>query len=311
MPAVHQGFLPRIFSAVVVVALLVVPAGAQTTGGDSGPSPTPSPVAIPFEAGRAIYVLGSGGDATTKATLVSRLAHYLQGYQLDAQYILAEPNWVLSDFVKQCKEDHTGNTVGALVVTFVPAISATHDGILRRRTWTEVDGSVMYAKCADATHLASYVWASHIDHGIDWHSQNTPLPALAFALTLGSAVLTFTPSKTSTSAATRIFPTTPPLPPDGKTSQIVTTTQSQTNASQLGALSTSLLAQSLNYTNASISATMTSNFEQISNAEWNLVYSLVYQMNCPAVPDPSATPVPKNTPQPESRPSPAPFCATK
>jgi len=326
------------WAAFLVVTVLIITASPsnhrEALADLTSPQPTesaipktPPPVLIPISGPfHTIFVLGTGGDPSIRGKLIASFVEefQLQQYGLaNDAWLIPEPDWTASDFVNQCSKDWQ-HTDGALVIGYVASATWARDELLRRRSWTELQANAMYAECSPPKIVSvtptrvlgranietakpaavAYTWHSRLWGGSGYTNTDTKLAALSILLSLGSAYLTFSPSKTATSVSTRIFPTPAPLPPVGVLSSVVTTTQSVTNPSgSFGSIATGLLGQSLLYTQ-SITA-IPSGDNQLWDAAYNAARSIIAEMNCPK-PPPSPPPSPLASPLPS--PTPAPFC---
>jgi hypothetical protein len=205
-----------------------------------------------------IFVIGTGGDSAMINKLISTLAVYLNdgkqetGYRFAGDAVLIpEPGWSPEAYAAQCES--SPQVEGAIVLEITAAGSGASDEFIRRRNWTAIEATALYAQCAHKTPssqgVPSYVWVSDIAKEENHHITLTPLTPLALLLTLGAAYLEFAPSRTNSSASTRVFPNPTPIPSGGRVTQIVTTNATALNASGLGGVAGSFLGSSLTYTN--------------------------------------------------------------
>lgn len=143
------------------------------------------------------------------------------------------------------------------------------------------------------------------NYSIRWQSQLkdergtvgflTPLPALAFLMTLVAGYTAIAPSRTSQGVTTTVFATPPPFvpfPSRGAVTMDVETRASTTNVSQFGGIATAFLPQSLAYS-GSVQATATPD-EQGLKAIRNVVNAFLDELQCPRKKsaDSKATPAP-------------------
>jgi hypothetical protein len=233
--------------------------------------------------------------------LISTLAVYLNdgkqetGYRFAGDAVLIpEPGWSPEAYAAQCES--SPQVEGAIVLEITAAGSGASDEFIRRRNWTAIEATALYAQCAHKTPssqgVPSYVWVSDIAKEENHHITLTPLTPLALLLTLGAAYLEFAPSRTNSSASTRVFPNPTPIPSGGRVTQIVTTNATALNASGLGGVAGSFLGSSLTYTNNAAPLTQG---PAVDRQTWDTLQSLAIDlmkdMNCwqPA-PEPIGTP---------------------
>jgi hypothetical protein len=167
--------------------------------------------------------------------------------------------------------------------------------------------------------LYSLTWQSDEEHEIGrpvkfW----TPLPPLAFLMTLVSGYTALAPSRTTSSTMTTAFATPPPwvIPPrQGFVTTRADVAQTVTNASQLNAVASGLLTQSLAYS-SSVEQIPTTD-KQTLNAVNAVLDQLLVDLDCPKGPNqkperesnaggsflatmtPAMTPTPTPTPLPK------------
>jgi hypothetical protein len=234
-----------------------------------------------------IFVIGGGGgDAAMVGKLISTLAVYLNDGKVESGYrfagdavLIPEPTWSPEVYAAQC--EHSPQVEGAIVVQITAAGSGATDEFIRRRNWTAIEGTALYAQCVrhapSSQGVPSYVWVSDIAQSENQHVTLTPLTPLALVLTLGAAYEEFAPAKQTTTASTTVFPNPTPIPATGKVSQIVTTNQTTRNA---GTLST-VAGGFLTYTNGAAPLTQGPAVDQQT---WDTLQSLamvlIKNMNC-------------------------------
>ncbi|HEY9086336.1 MAG TPA: hypothetical protein VIN40_10450 [Candidatus Tyrphobacter sp.] len=202
-----------------------------------------------------IFVIGTGADQAMISKLVSTLVVYLNDGRDETGYYFAgdadlvpEPGWTAEIYAAQCES--SPQVEGAIVVQITAAGSGAADEFIRRRNWTAIEAVALYAQCVHR--VPSYVWISDMAKVENHRITLTPLTPLATLLTLGAAYLEFAPTRTNSTATTRIFtnPAKPTPPPSGRVTQIVTSNGTSLNASGLGGVAGGLLGSSINYSNA-------------------------------------------------------------
>ena len=230
---------------------------------------------------RYIFVIGVGPDEPMRDKLVASLAENFADYSLvNDDKLIAEPSWSPATFVAQCAED-TANTDGALIAGITAEGSGSNDETIRRRSWMEVDGYVLYAQCVQKPHSqgrTEYVWASNVREGEGHKITLTIFPVLALLLTLGSTYEIFAPARTSSTSSLRVFPIRSPIPPTGMISQVTAGSQTTTNASSIGNLATGFVSGSLAYTSTVTSVPTVD--EQTWDTLDQLAAYLIGELNC-------------------------------
>ena len=245
---------------------------------------------VPLKSGAGnqpvIFVIGIG-DAAMVGRLVSTLVVYLNqgkveyGYQFANDAVLVpEPSWSPDTFATQCASSPA--VQGAILVNVTAAGSGSTDEFIHRRNWTAIDATAMYAQCLHdgAQGVPSFTWVSGIEKEENHHLTLTPLTPLAMLLTLAATYEVFAPARQTTTASTQVFPSSSPIPPGGRVSQIVSTDQTTLNASSLGGVAGGFLASSITYTNTAVPLSQA----PVDQLTWDTLQSiavdLMKQMNC-------------------------------
>lgn len=237
-----------------------------------------------------IFVIGVGADPAMVSKLVSTLTVYLNdgrdetGYYFSGNAVLVpEPSWAPSDYVSQCQA--SPQVEGAVVLDITAAGSGAADEFIRRRSWTAIEATALYAKCARTTEKAqgdpSIVWVSDVAMKQAQRITLTPLTPLAMLLTLGAAYEEFAPAKQTTVTTTHVFPAPKTTPPGGYNSQVSTTHATTVNAAGLSSVAGGLLGSAITYTN--IAAPLTQS-PAVDQQTWDTLQSLsielIKDMNC-------------------------------
>ncbi len=267
-----------------------------------------------------IFVIGLASDAATSGKLVATLTDQLQNFILDdGARVIPEPNWGVSDFVAQCKADHLpqhqkAEHDSALVIAAVAIGSGEKDTFTYMRSTSEVALNVLYADCTPAVPMSAselskaialssgprpigkpkvraspspmplaYVWSSHIQYGYETKKAFVMPRYLDMIAVLGGVASIYealAPSKSSSTSATRLFPSPSPLPSSGWISTSTSTSGSATNTG-VAALSQNLLAQSI--AGSVVVPNIPPDDSQMWNAIEGAVYSITKEMKCPEV----------------------------
>lgn len=247
-----------------------------------------------------IFIVGGGGNAPMVEKLASSLAAYLNdgkaenGFRFaDDAVLLPEPAWSPDQFILQCEK--SPQVEGAIVLQITASGSGASDEFIRRRNWTAIEATALYAQCVrkhpGSQGVPTYTWASAIDQKEQHSVTLTPLLPLSMLVTLGGLYETFAPVRTSSTAATTVFPSPAPVPATGRVSQVVTTNQTVLNAASLGTVAGSLLASSITYTNSAAPLTQQPSVDKLTwDTLQNLALQLLKDMNCW-----QPQPVPKGT----------------
>lgn len=302
--------LHRLYAAfvcvIIVAGVAVSPADrpralAVATAAAASPSPVPlvrfSP---PVYGEKAVYVFGMGSTPATQGKLIFELVNRLKNYKLlNLDWLIPEPDWKPADFAQQCANDQAG-TEGALIVAAISTANGATDRVFSRTTYTELTSEVLYAKCFSKQ--PAFTWQSAIQDETGDKDLSIPSLINAFSglIALGSAYMTFVPSKTKSVQTYTAFSTPNPPPPQGATTQTIVNDTSAFNATGLAGVSGSLLSNSLAYVNA-VTTLQGSGDEMVSAAARKIMDKIVPAMHCPLL-DPSPGVIPGPTP------SPAPFC---
>ena len=249
------------------------PAGAANPGANGGtpglgggnPAPAPTPVAwpvfdfaIPGSTGStpALVTMAVGNDVATNATAAALLAAELQrkfapdpaqdgfllfrdhnAHSLVSKSVVIPTTFSFADLEKQC-ENHT--IEGAYVVLPGALYNASENYFLFTHTWTRASLATIAIACPEVwtvTTPAHVVWASTVKDGQSNHTDVSVLP-FVFLASLYSVLV---PSKTLTTAATRAYPTSAPLPAGGQQTQVQSTTSSVSNPSAAAAPANALI----------------------------------------------------------------------
>jgi hypothetical protein len=245
--------------------------------------------ALPAASGMAgqpiIFIVNGGGDAAMIQKLASSLAAYLNGGKANNGYrfandavLLPEPTWSADQFLAQCEK--SPQVEGAIVLQITASGSGASDEFIRRRNWTAIEATALYAQC-DHKHpgpgAPMYTWASSIQKKEKHYSTLTPLTPLALLLTLGAAYEVFAPARTSSTQTTSVLPNPTPIPTAGRVSQIVTTTSTTINAASIGNVGASFLS----FTNSTTPLTQQTSVDRLT---WDTLQELALQlmkdMNC-------------------------------
>jgi hypothetical protein len=252
------------------------------------------PWQLPAQAGTGnrpvIFVLGIGDDKAMVGKLVSTLTVYLNdgreesGYYFDSGAVLVpEPSWSPADYAAQC--EGSPNVRGAIVVDITAAGSGAADEFIRRRNWSAIEATALYAACNRSTPSShgspAYVWVSDIAMKQNQRITLTPLTPLAMLLMLGAAYEEFAPSRTTSTTTTRTLPNPTPIPKSGRVTQISTTNAQTLNAAGLSSVAGSFLGSAISYTNTVAPLTQSPTVDQQT---WDTLQSvaiaLVRNMNC-------------------------------
>jgi hypothetical protein len=247
-----------------------------------------------------IFIIAGGGDAAMVQKLASSLAAYLNvgkaknGFRFAADAVLLpEPTWSPDQFLTQCKS--SPQVEGAIVLQITATGSGASDEFVRRRNWTAIEATALYAQCVrkrpGSQGVPMYTWASSIEQKEKHYVTLTPLLPLSLLLTVAGGYEVFSPARTSSSATTSVFPNPSPIPSAGRVSQIVTTGQTTLNAASLSSVAGSFLGSSITYTNSAAPLTPTS----VDRLTWDTLQELALQlmkdMNCwQPQPEPTGTP---------------------
>jgi len=231
-----------------------------------------------------IFVVGLGGDPAMAAKLVSTLAVYLNdgkgetGYHFKNNAVLIpEPGWSTDEFAKQCEGSPA--VQGAIIVDITATGKGASDEFIRRRNWTAIEATALYATCDNQT--PSYVWLSDIVKVESHQITVTPLTPLAALLMLGAAYEVFAPARTTSTGSTNTFPNPSPIPSAGRVTQVVTTNSTTLNASTLTGVATGFFSSSISYTNGVAPLTQEPSVDQLTwNALQSVAFELIKDMNC-------------------------------
>lgn len=237
-----------------------------------------------------IFVMGIGSDHAMVEKLVSTLTLYLNdgreesGYYFEGDPVLIpEPAWSADDYATQCESSPL--VKGAIIAQITATGSGIADEFFRRRTWTAIEATALYATCdrnAPTAHgVPQFVWISQTARGENHHVTLTPLTPLATLLALGGAYEEFAPARSATTTSTRIYPIPKPTPGTGYTASTVTSNTTTLNASGLGSFANSLVGTAVVLTNnvAPLAQPLT-----VDQETWDTLQSvaigLVGDMNC-------------------------------
>jgi hypothetical protein len=262
------------------------------------PAPTPSGIAwrLPAELGTAnrpvIFVLGAGSDHAMVEKLVSTLTQYLNdgkdetGYHFaDDATLVPEPSWTPEQYADACQ--NSADVEGAVIMQITASGSGAADELIRRRSWTAVEATALYADChrdpGSSRGIPRYVWISDMAAVQNQRVTLTPLTPLAMLLTLGAAYEEFAPSRTTQVSTTRVFnnPAKPPPPPSGRVTQVTTSNGTALNAAGLSSVAGSFLGSAISYTNVSAPLVQAPTVDQQTwEALQSLAIKLVQDMNC-------------------------------
>lgn len=247
-----------------------------------------------------IFIIAGGGDPAMVQKLASSLAAYLNvgkaknGFRFaDDAVLLPEPSWSPDQFLAQCEK--SPQVEGAIVLQITATGSGASDEFVRRRNWTAIEATALYAQCLHkhpgSQGVPMYTWASSIEQKEKHYVTLTPLLPVSLLLTLGAGYLEFAPVRATSSASTLALPNPSPIPAAGRVTQIVTTNQTTLNSASLGSVATSFLGSSLTYTNSAVPLTPTA----VDRLTWDTLQELALQlmkdMNCwQPQPEPKGTP---------------------
>lgn len=250
--------------------------------------------ALPAASGKPnqpiIFIVGGGGPAAMVEKLSSSLAAYLNdgkaenGFRFaDDAVLLPEPAWSPDQFLLQCEK--SPQVEGAIVLQITANGSGASDEFIRRRNWTAIEATALYAQCVHkdprSQGVPTYTWASAIEQKEQHSTTLTPLLPLSLLATLAGAYEEFAPARTTSTQTTTVLPNPSPIPAAGRVSQVVTTNQTVLNASSLGTAAGSLLASSITYTNSATPLTQQPSVDRLTwDTLQNLALQLMKDMNC-------------------------------
>jgi hypothetical protein len=247
-----------------------------------------------------IFIIGGGGDPAMLQKLASSLAAYLNvgkeknGFRFaDDAVLFPEPSWSADQFLAQCEK--SPQVEGAIVLQITATGNGATDEFVRRRNWTAIEATALYAQCLHkrpgSQGVPMYTWASGIQQREKHYITLTPLLPISLLLTLGAGYEEFSASRVSSSQSTTVFPNPTPIPSPGRISQIVTTYQTTLNAASLGTVATSFLGSSITYTNSAAPLTPTTVDRLTWDTLQDLALALMRDMNCwQPQPQPMGTP---------------------
>jgi hypothetical protein len=233
-----------------------------------------------------IFIVGGGGgDAAMIQKLTSSLAAYLNDGKANIGFrfandavLLPEPTWSPEQFLAQCEK--SPQVEGAIVLQITASGSGASDEFIRRRNWTAIEATALYAQC-DHKHPGPgspmYTWASSIQKKEKHYTTLTPLTPLALLLTLGAGYEVFAPSRTSSTQTTTVLPNPTPIPTGGRVSQITTTNSTTLNAASVGSVGASFLS----FTNSTTPLTQQTSVDKLTwDTLQELALQLIKDMNC-------------------------------
>jgi hypothetical protein len=190
-----------------------------------------------------IVTMAVGADAATNAEIAIELAAQLQksvhGRKAVNHSIVVPTTLTLEDLLKQCAVK--GSALAGAYVALPQAVTSASDNyVFFTRSWSLLSFATAVIECNakdGGGDGPAVTWVSSVSRGLGNRNSVSLSPLAALA----SIYAVLTPSKTSTSVTTRVYPTTTPLAVRGEISQTQTTNTTTTNPSAANSVGTTLL----------------------------------------------------------------------